>query len=304
MKKSLWLLISLAGALAWMGCEHPEELLTERPQEKVDSVWTLKLRAYRSDGAETKGLSLDNGEVEATATHLRSIWKEGESVYVYQGLTQIGVLNVSPDGDDAHYATLSGNVVTTNLTAGSTTLTLIGPVSLDEWTYAGQAGRLLAQANDDGKSIESRYHVVQAQNVLVTDISGNNITTGTAAFQNQQSIYRLSFRYQGANIPAERVTIQAANNGLWLSADAGNGPVSVVLDGPSADPFFVALRNENTAAEDLTFQVVGSDGVTYIGSKTIPAEAKPNGKFVSMKNTALTERMRMETKNEKVSEAL
>ena len=60
----------------------------------------------------------------------------------------------------------------------------------------------------------------------------------------------------------------------------------------SADPFFVALRNgDETNAEALTFTVIDADGVTYKGTKTIPASYKPNGTFVSMKNATLNDRM-------------
>lgn len=60
----------------------------------------------------------------------------------------------------------------------------------------------------------------------------------------------------------------------------------------SADPFFVALRNgDETDAEALSFTVIDADGVTYRGSKTIPAEYKANGTFVSMKNTTLNDRL-------------
>lgn len=83
------------------------------------------------------------------------------------------------------------------------------------------------------------------------------------------------------------------------------GPISVVLSTATPEPFFVALRNENTTeAEALNFKVVGSDGVTYLGSKTIPADYKSNGHFVSIKNATLTDRMKMETKSTKVSTAL
>ena len=60
----------------------------------------------------------------------------------------------------------------------------------------------------------------------------------------------------------------------------------------SADPFFVALRNgDETNAEALTFTVVDNTGVTYRGNKTIPAQYKPNGTFVSVKNCSLDQRM-------------
>ena len=70
------------------------------------------------------------------------------------------------------------------------------------------------------------------------------------------------------------------------------GAIAVTLGTASANPFFVALRNgDETNAEALTFTVIDADGVTYRVSKTIPAEYKPNGTFVSMKNATLNDRL-------------
>ena len=70
------------------------------------------------------------------------------------------------------------------------------------------------------------------------------------------------------------------------------------------DPFFVALRNNNTTAdEDLKFKVMDNDGVTYYGAKTVPAAYKA-GTFVSMKNTRLTGRLELSVSSETVSTAL
>jgi len=46
-----------------------------------------------------------------------------------------------------------------------------------------------------------------------------------------------------------------------------------------------------TSDEALRFKVMDYEGVTYYGTKTIPAQYKPNGTFVSMKNAPLTERL-------------
>ena len=70
------------------------------------------------------------------------------------------------------------------------------------------------------------------------------------------------------------------------------GPISVTLGTATADPLFVALRNgDEVQAEKLYFTVVDAAGVSYRGSKNIPAEYKANGSFVSIKNASLTERM-------------
>ena len=319
MSKKRIIIALLAGALVWAGCQLVEvesisDITPRKQTGQTDSVWTLTIRAEKVDSPRTKGLAID-GTDESSTTVLKSVWLKEEEVYVYLGDKQIGTLTVAVDKTDPypHQATLSGTVTTAGITPGSTRLTLLTPYTRDQWTYVGQVGLLLV--NDGGlsglgNSIAARYHMAQAQDVLVTEVSDGNLTTEKAVFENQQSIYRLNFRFQKGelktSITARVVTITAGNGGLWKGWNMGTGPITVNLLNPTADPFFVALRNEDTLnEEDLHFEVIATDGVTYLGSKTIPAQYKPNGTFVSAKNTTLTSRLGVaEISSGSVSEAL
>ena len=318
MKKCL--LIGIALAFVWSGCMK-EEPLPEEPEgltAAAESVWTLTLQAVKQDTPETKGLAIGAGDSEGSTTVLQSIWKVDEPVEVYLGGTHIGTLTATPDPTDAHWATLSGTVTTTGITPGTTKLTLLTP--RQDWNYTGQVGRLLLQDDpnykgEDNRSIEKKYHYTMAENVLVTAASNGTITTDKASFANQQSIYRLSFRFQhnGAgdkfSITAKRIWITAADGGLvqtraWDGSSV-TGTIEVLLDNASQNPFFVALRNDNTTtAEDLKFKVMDSEGITYFGTKNIPEDYKPNGTFVSMKNAMLTGRLELALQNETVTEVL
>lgn len=317
MKKRLLLIgFALAGMLA--GCQDVlvHELSPDQRAQQKDSVWTVCIEAFKGEGAGTKGLDIGDGGLDNT-TVLRSIWKENEPVLVYLGADSIGTLTASPDPSDAHKATLSGTVTTSGITAGTTTLTLRTP--RNEWDYTGQVG-LLLNSNDGNhpgaanRSIENKYHYTLAENVLVTDVSNGTITTENASFANQQSIYRINFRFQhnGAghvyDITAKRIWITAADGRLVQSVAPNGasttGTIDVILDDARTDPFFVALRNNNTTAdEDLKFKVMDNDGVTYYGAKTVPAAYKA-GTFVSMKNTRLTGRLELSVSSETVSTAL
>ncbi len=298
MKKNILLITALAGAMAFAGCQIvAEETIGTIPENSdSNSVWTLSIQATKIDRPETKGLEIEGDE--ATTTALKSIWKDNEPVKVYLGTECIGTLTATPDGEDPHKATLSGEVITSGLEVGVSTLTLLTPRS--DWDYTGQAGILLSENN----SIEKMYHYAVATGVLVTEVDGEHGTFATAGatFTNQQSIYRMSFRYLNPGstklpITAKSVTITSAGGHLVQSqavdgTSLEEGAISVTLGTASADPFFVALRNgDETDAEDLTFTVIDTDGVTYRGSKTIPAAFKPNGTFVSMKNATLNDRL-------------
>ena len=295
MKKNIFVLLALAGTLAWTGCMK-EEIVPEDPEEELtaaaDSVWALTLQAVKSDTPQTKGLAIGDGDNEGNTTTLKSIWKENEEVKVFLGTTCIGTLTATPDGEDAHNATLSGTVTTTGLVEGTTTLTLLTP--RESWDYTGQVGTLLETAY----SIEKMYHYTAATGVLVktVDTENNAITTEKATFVNQQSIYRLSFRYQTGDtktgIVAKNVTITTERNKLVQSqsvdgATVTEGAISVTLATPSTEPFFVALRNGDEADEGITFTVIDTEDATYKGSKTVPAAYKAGG-FVSVKNATLS----------------
>ncbi len=319
------LLIGIALVFVWTGCIKdeteliPDQQEAQRPQLK-DSVWAVSIRAEKEteNGGMTKGLAIGTGDSEANTTVLQSIWKANEPVEVYLDGTHIGTLTATPDATDAHQATLSGTVTTTGITPGTTKLTLLTP--RQDWDYTGQVGRLLLQDDpnhprESNRSIEKKYHYTLAENVLVTAASNGTLTTDKASFANQQSIYRLSFRFQhnGAGdkflITARRIWIAAAGGGLvqtqaWDGSSV-TGTIEVLLDNASEKPFFVALRNDNTTtAEDLRFKVMDSEGITYFGTKNIPAEYKPNGTFVSMKNATLTGRLELALQKETVTEVL
>lgn len=296
MKKNILLIAALLGAMTWTGCVK-EEPLPEEPEvlrASADSVWTLTLQAVKQDAPETKGLTIE-GE-EATTIALKSIWKADEPVKVFLETDCIGILTAAPDNEDAHKATLSGTVITTNLEANVSTITLLTP--RESWDYTGQEGMLLETAG----SIEMMYHYTAATGILVTavDTEHGTITTENATFTSQQSIYRMNFRYLNPGstklpITAKSVTITSAGGQLVQSRTmAGvetNGPITVTLGTASANPFFVALRNGDETNEALSFTVIDADGITYKGTKTIPAAYKPNGTFVSMKNATLNERL-------------
>lgn len=312
--KKILIILALAGAL-W-GCQGVEKELikegTEDPRaqdpSKKDTVWTLCIHAEWNDGPETKGLAIE-GTDEAVTSGLKSIWKADDPVLVYLGTECIGTLKATPL-EDPHKATLSGTVTTGGITPGTTTLTLRTPRA--EWAYTGQVGRLLLgddpnNQGDANRSIEKRYHYTVADNILVTAATPTEggkgtLTTSNASFANQQSIYRMNFRFQKNGtgdkyaIDAKRIWITAAGGGLvqsrGLDGSSVTGTIDVILDEASRNPFFVALRNNNTTDEEvLSFRVLDGEGVTYYGTKTIPAAYKPNGTFVSMKNATLTGRL-------------
>lgn len=304
--------MALPAAMAFFGCQKVEEALVEekKPVVVTEREGRLTVQAVKGEAPGTKGLAIEGDE--STTTVLQSIWKADEPVKVFLGTSCIGTMTAVPDPEDAHKATLSGTVTTSGLVAGTTTLTLLTP--RESWDYIGQVGKLLLK-DDAENSIEKKYHYTRAT-VLVTEVSGGSVRTKTAFFANEQSIYRLNFLFQAGGagdktpVLAKSVIISSENGHLVQSQSADGssleeGPVTVTLGSASSEPFFVALRNgDETNEEALGFTVIDDDGVTYKGSKTIPAQYKPNGTFLNVKNATLTGRLGLGRSAAEVKEVL
>ena len=304
--------MALPAAMAFFGCQKVEEALVEekKPVVVTEREGRLTVQAVKGEAPGTKGLAIEGDE--STTTVLQSIWKADEPVKVFLGTSCIGTLTAVPDPEDAHKATLSGTVTTSGLVAGTTTLTLLTP--RESWDYIGQVGKLLLK-DDAENSIEKKYHYTRAT-VLVTEVSGGPVRTKSAFFANEQSIYRLNFLFQAGGagdktpVLAKSVIISSENGHLVQSQSADGssleeGPVTVTLGSASSEPFFVALRNgDETNEEALGFTVIDDDGVTYKGSKTIPAQYKPNGTFLNVKNATLTGRLGLDRSAAEVKEVL
>lgn len=287
-------IILLAAALVWTGCQKTEEA-NPAGEEQVVKTWNVSIRAEIPD---TKAIAIPDGDDEATTTSLQTVWASSDHVFAYFGGEQIGQLSVTIDPNNNHLATLAGTLSTSQAILPGYTITLRNLNYRDNWTYDGQIGKLRFSDMDHiGQSISEGFNYTQADGVRITSVAEGSLVTESASFHNAQSIYRMSFRFQPAAgdktpVSVKRLTVSSANNLIWRNSTDGYGPLDVVMTTATASPIFVAIRNDDvTNEEDLSFKVIGGDGATYFGSKTIPAQYKPNGTFVSMKNCTLTGRM-------------
>lgn len=284
MNKYIYIMLTLLGAMAWTGCQRQEEELIqeEEPTEEA-AVWTLTVEAAKPSDAETKALDLVDNKT------LNAYWKTGEKVNVFKNGTYVGYLDVTPGaGEKPVNATLAGPVTLTSIEVDDE-LTLLFPGRDDRvWSYEGQNGLLTG----DG-SIEQKFDYTKATvTVTAKDTEHGTLTTSSASFQNQQSIYRFGFKFNTATISAKTVILSSSRGEIATSCNAGTGEaatggLTVVRPAASTELTYVAIRNGNTTQDDsFSFTVYDGDGATYQGSKTIPAAALSRG-FVSAKSVAL-----------------
>ena len=253
------------------------ELDTPEPVVKPEAgsasnTFTLTIQANK--GTETRALDLDGNTLNA-------YWKDTEKVKVYKGSDLLGTLNVHPDGGEKPAtATLSGDITADGLSVDNQ-LTLLIP--RETWDYTQQSGVLTGEG-----SIEDTYDYAIAT-VRVSAIDGTAVTTTEAEFENQQSLYRFSFKNGTASLSLKEFTVYAAGGSLVQSRSFSGGEWASVTGAlvvkPSeatAEPLYVSLRNENsTTADTYSFVVTASDDALFLATKAIPASvlATP-GKFI------------------------
>ena len=277
MKKTI--ILMMLGAAALTACQRMEEAPR---QEEGPMTWTLTVRA---DKEATKALDLVEDKT------LNTYWKAGEKVNVYLADQYVGFLEVTPDeGEKPTTATLSGPLSLSSLISVGDELNLLFPRRADyAWTYEGQNGLLTGTG-----SIEECFdYALATVTVEEKDAAHGTFKTTGASFRNQQSIYRFGFSYGGNALPVKTMILSSAEGQLATSCniatrEAVTGALTVVRPTAGTDLTYVAIRNGNTTQDDtFNFTIYDEDGVTYEGSKAIPAAALSRG-FVGARNITTT----------------
>ena len=273
-----------AVALLLVACQKEQNFAAKEESQAEESPATEEvtgssyfLTVEATKGMDTKALVLDG-------TALNAQWASGEKVGVYVNGAYAGQLLATPKAD-ATKATLSGTLTSTSGIVATATLLLLYPDREDitegtKWDYTGQTG---AAPNAEGTGDLSEKYDYATATLTVTGVDGSNVTTtGSATFQNEQSIYRMDFNksvkwFSISSSQNKLVTSRSYSDG-WTSA---YGVLSVSLASAASSPY-LSLRNENTTeADTYTFFVRDDNNNLLTGTKEIPADKLGNGKFLA-----------------------
>ena len=194
------------GLLAIFSCSKEG---AEEPVQATGS-YTLSVTAGKG-GVDTKALNLDE-------TTLHALWAVGDEVTVYKGENLLGTLTAQTAGSNT---TLNGTLTGTIAVNDVLTLKFLSP------DYASQDGTLAyIAAHCDYSTAE----------VTVNSISGGNISTTAASFENQQAIVKFTLKNSAktADVSAKPlmvtvdgmeiiVTPEIATNELYVAIPAISG---------------------------------------------------------------------------------
>lgn len=291
MNKTMKTLAALAALTALVACTGDNDFT-----EPVADVKTYQVSIPASLGgdAQTRAVTFDG-------TASSSTFASTEKVYVYNATS--GKVMLNDDG------TAAGCLTPTNISADGKSCDLTG--TLTGTIDATDQLLLMYNLNDvyDGNDNDKlrqysdfRYTGQDGTATGVTDgatatmtgwsIDGGVLTTtGTAQFQNVQSMFRFSFKDNdtGDDLSVKQVQITSQNNALVryyypMKDEASRYSkygVGMYNDQAVSGYIYMALCIDEaaSAADVLTFEVKDAGGNKYEGTKAAPAAGFRNGKY-------------------------
>ena len=290
MKNTIKYMIAALLGTSLAGCQIVLEEPNLEDQPQGEKTYLLTVQA--TNDLDTKAMNVEGNTLTVS-------WKNGERINVFLGGTYKGYLEVT-SADGVSPATLSGPI---SEVSKDDVLTLIFPGRGDKlWTYNGQDG-----TQPDATGAMATGFDYATASLTVDSVVGDVVTiNGTAAFKNQQSIYRFGFKVGGAGDHiAIKSLILSSNQGKLVTSrsyvtsawTSTYGPISLNPASTSTplDPlYWIAVRNENaTVSDSYSFSIVGTDNALYEGTKAIPVEAlgsegNPVYKFISAQNISVS----------------
>ena len=269
--KNLFFALSIAvAAMIVAACSNAEDV-TVKPSDETPAearTWQVTINV---GPAETRAISVGGN----TGTKLYTNWDTGDVVEVVKDGAVVGTLTATASTANTAFAVLTGTLEGTFAVDDVLTL-CYHSASFD---YTGQVGTLAGVSTN--KSFLTATSTVTAINVAESDINSSGtsgkLTMTDAAFLPQQSYLELSFTDESGN------SIDITSLDVWT--DGGKLVKGKAIDGSTtyateASPltitpatatnkFFLALRDENGAANNYHFKATNSSGMefSYEGSK-------------------------------------
>lgn len=220
--KPIQTLAALLIAVAAMTACSSENTIADEPVVKPDApkTYTMTVQACKGDNATTRALSLNGSTLNAT-------WTAGEVVTVYnetKAALLSGTLTAQTDGANT---TLKGTLSGTIENGDKLKLKFLSP------NYGTQDGTLTGSAT----SIDKVCDYAEAS-VDVTSVSGGNITTTAASFENQQAIVKFTLmkKFDNSNleIPASKaLTVNDGTNNYTVTPTSATNVLFVAIPATS-----------------------------------------------------------------------
>ena len=206
-----WLVMAAALTIATTACSSEDSIADEPTPATTETpkTYTMTVTASKGDDATTRALSLDGTTLNAT-------WAEGDVVEIW-----------SSDGSTVNYGELTAQSAgqTTTLTG---TLTGIMPT-------VNTSLLLKYRSNDYSSQTGTLDYIAQncdyaTARVKVTSVSGSEITTTAASFENQQAIVKFTLKdSDGKAISAWKLTVSDGTNTYTVTPASDTSELFVAI---------------------------------------------------------------------------
>ncbi len=244
-------------------------------KETPSKGWTVTISASKDGDNPTRALVED-----PDSQNIITSFKTTDNIYVYNKTKKKAdpsPLHPDQDGVTANIiGTLSESC---DYDKGDELVLCYNPEYIEgdglRFSYGNQKGDLNTVAD-----------FAKATKTITAEEASAKTLTGSVSFENLQSIFRLTFSADGINYNIKRVIISTKNNKLVHTdmtchkfSGVTTSKIVVTRETPSADPIYVALRNENTGEDTYLFQAEDDKGFVYEGEKVAPAGKIVDGKL-------------------------
>ena len=251
----------MMSAMMMAACSNEDVAgLTGNDNTQQSRTWQVSINA---GPATTRAISVGGNNGQTLYTN----WDANDAVEVVKDGASVGTLNADVSKGNSAYATLTGTLTGTFSVDDEVTL-CYHTAALD---YTGQVGTLA------GVSTNKSY-LTASSTVKSVDGIGGFLSMSDAAFSPMQAYLDLSFT-DGTN-PLSIISLDIwADGGKLVKTKALDGtttyateeePLTITPASPT-DKFFIALRDENDAANNYHFKATleGNKVFVYEGSKDL-----------------------------------
>ena len=222
--------------------------------------WQVSINA---GPATTRAISVGGNNGQTLYTN----WDANDAVEVVKGGASVGTLNADVSAGNAAYATLTGTLTGTFTFNDEVTL-YYHTAALD---YTGQVGTLAGVSTD-------KSYLTATSTVKSVDGDNKFLAMSDAAFSPMQAYLELSFT-DGTN-PLNIISLDIwADGGKLVKTKALDGTTTyateaeplTITPASATNKLFMALRDENGAANEYHFKATDTSSKVYIyeGSKNL-----------------------------------
>lgn len=276
---------------------------TQQPAQGEVRTYTVSIPAtIGDDEAQTRAVDFSGTDAVTGKPTAIATFATTDKIYVYKKSPSPAWLSWNSETSNFDY--LSPNKAGTNCTLTGTITGQFAVGDVLELYYnmnypdIDPANCMFVCVNQDGTAsgvpdfAVATVKVKSIDDGIITFCQESDDTDETAHFENQLSMFRLSFTDGSNSISVKRVKITSDNDAIFstylpmespaLYVPTYSRPIIATLPAPTTDYIYVGIginENKSSVGAVMNFEVEDADGKVYTGTKAAPAAGFAKGKY-------------------------